>query len=62
MTTYNHAYTIAFELAGCTDETGESVTASQLIIALEKRLNNLKANGNEIIEATGLPYDTYEEE
>lgn len=55
---YNHAFTIAFSLE--TDYEGDRVPAHELIAALEDRLKDLKQNPDEIIEAVGLPYDTYE--
>lgn len=55
---YNHAFTIAFSLD--TDYEGDKVPAHELIEALERRLFDLKQNPDEIIEAVGLPYDTYE--
>lgn len=55
---YNHAFTIAFSVN--TDYEGDKVPAHELIAALEERLKDLKNNPNEIIEATGIPYDTYE--
>jgi hypothetical protein len=55
---YNHAFTIAFSVD--TNNEGDKVTASELIEALEKRLKDLIENGDEIIEAVGLPYDSYE--
>lgn len=55
---YNHAFTIAFSLD--TDYEGDRVPAHELIAALEDRLKDLKQNPDEIIEAVGLPYDTYE--
>lgn len=55
---YNHAFTIAFCLD--TDYEGDKVPAYELIEALERRLHDLKQNPSEIIEAVGLPYDSYE--
>lgn len=55
---YNHAFTIAFSLD--TDYEGDKVPAHELLNALEIRLLELKKNPDEIIEAVGLPYDTYE--
>lgn len=59
-TTYNHAYSIAFEVPGSTDEHGEDVTQEQMISAMLRRLANLIDN-NEVVEAADCPYDTYEE-
>jgi len=60
--TYNHAYTIAFELSGSTDPDGDDVTAEQLREALMRRIENLDSAGDlEWLEAAGAPYDSYEE-
>lgn len=58
MKKYNHAFDIAFEVIS-TDRTGENVTAKELLNGLRRRLENLEKNGDEIIEACGLPFDTY---
>jgi hypothetical protein len=55
---YNHAFTIAFSVD--TDYEGDQVPAHELIEALERRLHDLKQNPDEIIEAVGLPYDSYD--
>ena len=55
---YNHAFDIAFELD--TDHDVAHVTSQELIAALRKRLLDLENNGEEIIEACGMPFDTYE--
>lgn len=59
-TTYNHAFTIAFEVSGSTDRAGEDVIASQLRTAILKRIYSV--HDEELIEACGAPYDTFEEE
>ena len=61
MKTYNHAYTIAFEVSGSTSEDGEDVTDGRLVEALLARIESVKRDG-EVEAATGCPYDTYEEE
>ena len=58
MTMYNHAYDIAFSLNSKNED--EKVTAEELIFALKKRITDLEKNGDEIIEACGKPFDTYE--
>ena len=58
--TFNHAFTIAFEVGGSTTEDGADVTAEQMAEALRKRIADLMANG-EMLEAVGGPYDTYPE-
>jgi hypothetical protein len=60
MKTYNHAFTIAFSVGGSTHPEGEDVTQEQLAIAILKRIADL-VNNNELVEAVGLPFDTYEE-
>lgn len=59
--TYNHAFTIAFTVAGSKSEDGEDVTAEQMAAALQQRIKDLMAN-NEMLEAVGAPFDTYEEQ
>lgn len=60
---YNHAYTIGFEVSGSEDPDGEDVTPARLREALLKRIADLDATpeGKEWLEAVGAPYDTYEE-
>jgi len=57
---YNHAFTIAFSLE--TNAKGGEVTADELLKALQERLNDLQEHPEQIIEAVGLPYDTYDTE
>lgn len=57
MPKYNHAFDIAFEVK--TDNDGEHVTADELRNGLKNRLNNL--SDDELIEACGLPFDTFTE-
>mgnify|MGYP007135081995 CR=1 FL=1 len=62
MTTYNHAYTIAFEVAGSKDPDGEDVTADVLKVALLKRIEDMDSSGDlEWLEAVGAPFDSHEE-
>jgi hypothetical protein len=56
---YNHAYDIAFSLVS-EHPTGEDVTAEQVRDAIIARVHNAYASG-ELLEAIGLPFDTYEE-
>lgn len=60
MTTYNHAFTVAFSMDSA-DPTGENVTAAELRAALLARIADLDAAG-QWIEAVGMPFDTYEKE
>jgi hypothetical protein len=57
--TYNHAYTFAFEVRGSTDEEGEDIKGAQLRAAIVSRLSKL--SDEELCEACGAPYDTFEE-
>jgi len=61
MKTYNHMYTICFAVEGSTHEEGDDVTEAQLLAALRKRADDLEMSKGEILEATGMPDDTYEE-
>ena len=56
---YNHAFTIAFSIES--DNDGENVTAKELKDGLFKKAQEfLTSDDIEILEACGLPYDTYE--
>lgn len=59
MTIYNHAFTIAFSVV--TRNPGESVTAAELRAGLERRLREMirSADYDEIVEACGMPCDTF---
>jgi hypothetical protein len=60
--TYNHMFTLAFEVSGSTSEGGEDVTAQQLFFALRNRMDRLNEGGaNDWLEAVGAPDDTHEE-
>lgn len=54
---YNHAFTIAFSVDS--DNDGENCTAEELLNALKKRVAQMEAD-DEVIEATGKAYDSYE--
>lgn len=59
---YNHAFTIAFTVKS--DNTGENVTGVEIVCGLLERIKSLikEDPSMEIFEeATGLPFDTYEE-
>ena len=58
--TFNHAYDIAFTVTGSVHPTGDDVTGKQIREALIKRAKSM--SDDELIEAVGHPYDTYEEE
>ena len=55
---FNHAFTIAFAIES--DNDGENITAVELLEGLEQRVRYLRRNPEEILEACGLPFDTYE--
>jgi len=57
---YNHAFTIAFTVIS--DNDGEHVTKQELVAGVLRRVADLVENGDEIIEACGLPFDTYQED
>jgi hypothetical protein len=58
---YNCLFTIAFECI-CTKEDGSDITPERLFASIERRLENLKASPNDILEACGPPCDVFEEE
>jgi len=60
MTTYNHAYSLGFEVPGSSDPDGLDVTDDQMLTALLKRIANIIEH-SEIQEAINCPFDTYEE-
>lgn len=55
---YNHAFTVAFEVES-DHESGEDVTQDMLRTALLRRMDTLDEE-NSWVEATGCPFDTYE--
>jgi hypothetical protein len=57
---FNHAYTIAFSLENGNED--GTATNEELFAALQRRLDDLRRSGDEIQEATGMPFDTYEVE
>ena len=61
MTTYNHAFDIAFEIPASTSATGEDITPEQMAAAIISRVEALLSSG-EMLEAVGCSFDTYEEE
>jgi hypothetical protein len=55
---YNHAFSIAFSVN--TDNEGKSVTEEELLCALVGRIKDISEGKDcEMIEACGLPHDTY---
>lgn len=59
--TYNHAFTLAFAVSGSECKDGNDVTAERMVEALQQRIKDLMAN-DEMLEAVGGSFDTYEEE
>lgn len=55
--TYNHAFTIAFEVAGSTTEDGSDLTPAHIRTAIANRLANIP--DDELLEAVGAPFDSY---
>lgn len=55
---YNHAFDIAFEVISDNEE--EHVTKEELFEGLFNRISSLIKNGDEILEACGMPFDTYD--
>ncbi|HEC64776.1 MAG TPA: hypothetical protein ENI23_05760 [bacterium] len=60
MKKYNHAFDIAFSIESDNDR--ENVTEKELLNALLKKVEELKADPKLIIECASLPFDTYENE
>jgi len=60
MTTYNHAFAIAFTVQGSTTADGSEITAEQFRDAIYARVRDVMASG-EMLEATGAPYDSFKE-
>lgn len=58
MNTYNHAFTLAFAVAGSTREDGEDITPTQMAEAIRAHVAELLAGG-ELLAATGAPFDTF---
>lgn len=56
---YNHMYAVAFSLENESPD-GEETTPGELLDAMEKRVRALRRNPEEILEACGMPDNTYE--
>ena len=54
---YNHMFDMAFSLESF-DSDGDDVTASDIRLAIMRRLASL--DDEELLEAIGMPLDTYE--
>jgi len=62
MPTFNHAFTLAFEVSGSTDPEGNDITSGEFRAAITKRMNELDSAGQlEWEEDIGSPFDTYKE-
>jgi hypothetical protein len=63
MTTYNHAFTVAFAVPNCTDADWEDTLKNEpkkVLVALTRRLGELMNDNREFLEALE-GFDTYEE-
>ena len=58
MPKYNHAFAVAFSIESDHPE-GEDVTEQMVIDALQARITYLRYHMNEVLEACGVPWDTY---
>jgi hypothetical protein len=58
--TFNHAYTIGFEISGSSEANAADVTGAQLREALQSRLASL--TDDQLKSACDSPFDTHEEE
>ena len=59
MATFNNVYTLAFAVSGESSPEGEGTSAATLRSAIVARLEAL--DDDELLEAVGLPVDSYEE-
>lgn len=57
--TYNHAFDIAFSVSGSKHPKGEDITPRMIRESLLSRLAEM--DDTELLEAVGVPFDTYEE-
>ena len=64
MKKYNHAFTIAFTVnsdARCDRDNDKYFpTREEMFAGIKKRIADLENSSFEIFEATGYPFDTYE--
>lgn len=61
MTTYNHAFSLAFEIGGSTDPDGGDITAEMIRKAITRRITEI-SDDELVLEAVGCPWDTHEED
>lgn len=59
--TYNHAYTLAFEVPGSTDEQAEDVTQEQMLESLMSAIYG-HVRKNTLVAAVGSAFDTHQED
>lgn len=61
---YNHAFTLAFSIEtkkSCKSDSDDDYPSEyELHLAIQKRLNDLKNNPGELLEALGAPFDSFE--
>ena len=60
MTTYNHAFTFAFEIGNSKDPEGNDLTPYTLRLQIISKLNAM--SDEDLLENLGAPFDTHEEE
>lgn len=60
MPTYNHAFEIAFTVAGSTTPDGAELTPNDIRIAILTRLASV--DDSELMESVGTPFNPYEEQ
>lgn len=58
---FNHMCGISFAVIS-RDPTGENLTSTEILAALKRRVADLEARPEELIEAVGMPSDTYQED
>ena len=58
MSKFNHAFTLGFEVVSKAKD-GSDITPKQFARAIRARVKDLLAN-NEMWEAVGAPYDTFQ--
>jgi len=60
MTTYNHAYTLAFEALS---EDATRASTEEIMDGLRRRVSELQAGGEAVIrQAVGAPFDTFDKD
>lgn len=59
---YNHAFTLAFEVKGSIDASGNDVTPQMYLAALKERVARLEADPTEIPHVMDAPFDSMKED